>query len=571
MTERMRASDVRRRRVSRMAGALVGLVVLGTIGSAAWSPPPVAPAFLTADQCPRVADPKLEGGDVAISYFLAPGTDYHVRVWVTQGAADPVRMVGVVFDGTQSGATVPLGVVWDGTDFRGRAVKPGAYDVHVAAEASGVEVIHYPVNIVRLGISEIEAQSSAGTNEWQMVYFMKGTAYSHYATPAIGEYLNRAGAGETSDLDLEDGSPRPPVPLHTATDEPVMDGSNYEQDAYNYPLCYLIGAQPQFEATMGATCTLYPGKEGGVGYPIAGLEIQCLATDDVGAWTSAGGSITPGGTTLFTGPALPTKATREDRVITWTWQCRAVGDLQWSDIPGSQQTAHRFYTIVNTPHWAPGASGTQYSGPWVETVEYLHTFANALGIDTSTEAGVVEAFIKGFFGQNGSLTTAIEGLVYDTYTMGGDGGANHYYVWSTNYIRLSKLLNDHARGIFVNCTDVASTTSTMLGMMGIQDVRMLYLGNMYLNAIWGIGCPDYTVNLWGSGSHGFSYHHIITRDDGVSVSDACMWLDEDGTPGSLPGTPGYNCDRPWAGANGYNALSASNNVTKTLDLLPTIQ
>ena len=99
---------------------------------------------------------------------------------------------------------------------------------------------------------------------------------------------------------------------------------------------------------------------------------------------------------------------------------------------------------------------------------------------------------------------------------------------------------------------------------------MLRLGKMYLRAIWGIGCPDYTLNLWGGGSHGFSYHHIMTRDLGEHVSDACMWLDEDGNPDALPGTPGYNHDRPWLGPLGYDSLSSTNTVTKTLDPLPEI-
>ena len=98
----------------------------------------------------------------------------------------------------------------------------------------------------------------------------------------------------------------------------------------------------------------------------------------------------------------------------------------------------------------------------------------------------------------------------------------------------------------------------------MTDVVLLQL------PIWGIGCPDYTLNLWGSG-HSFSYHHIMTRDQAVHVSDACMWLDEDGDPDSLPGRPGYNHDRPWDGfTSGYNQLSSTNNVTKTLNPLPEI-
>jgi hypothetical protein len=47
-----------------------------------------------------------------------------------------------------------------------------------------------------------------------------------------------------------------------------------------------------------------------------------------------------------------------------------------------------------------------------------------------------------------------------------------------------------------------------------------------------------------------------------------MQLDEDGTPGSIPGIPGWNVDRLWAGIGGYNDLSSYNDVTKTLQALP---
>jgi hypothetical protein len=156
--------------------------------------------------------------------------------------------------------------------------------------------------------------------------------------------------------------------------------------------------------------------------------------------------------------------------------------------------------------------------------------------------------------------------------MGGDGGANHYFIASQHRIELSDLLNNHANGIYLNCSDCAGSTSTMLAMLGVDNVQLVHLGSMTLKAIWGIGCPAYTTNLWGGGGHGFSYHKIITRDAAVHVSDACMCLDEDGSPQTTPGIPGYNCDREWEGVpSGYEYLSAYNQVTRTVQALPTIR
>jgi len=217
-----------------------------------------------------------------------------------------------------------------------------------------------------------------------------------------------------------------------------------------------------------------------------------------------------------------------------------------------------------------GALGTQYAGPWVEVAEDLARWNQSLELDTSDQRGLTEAFVHGFFGQNGGIPTAIEGVVYDAYPLGGDGGATHYLT-PQGAMNLARLLDGHALGRFVNCTDNMGATTTMLSMLGAKNMRPLRLGHMNLRAIWGIGAPGYTLNLWGNGSHAFSYHHIVTDDDGESVSDTCMQLDEDGAPQALPGRPGWNVRRPWAGAGGYMNLAANNNVSKHVETLPSLR
>jgi hypothetical protein len=552
---------------------LLPLALMCVAGGAVYAGPggaiSVHRPFLSPGDCPRVADPKLDGGGVPVSFTLLQDDkdlEYGVVVYVV---ADN-QVVRLLANSRMPGSRKPVSIWWDGRDGAGRFVPPGDYIIKVIVNRRGtVRQLKYPVNIVRLGISEIEALPDSMGEEWQMVYFRKGGQYAFYATPAIHEYLNTARSGEVSDLDLDSGEPRPAVAVHTATASPVLNGSNYETECYNYPLCYLMNSRPRFEVTMGDSCTMANGTAGWCGYPVNGVQIRGVAEDQAGFWESVDGGIVPGQSFVVNGPELPSRACSTDRTVTWRWQYRELGDGTWSDIPGSFQTEHRFYTIVDEPYWPSGASGTQYAGPWVEVADYLCTFADVLKINPLDQALTLKAFIRGYFGQEGPLDTAIEGVVYDCYSMGGDGGATHYYSFYDEYIQLSRLLNNHANGIFLNCSDVSASSSTMLGMLGVQNVRMVYLGNMSLRAIWGIGCPDYTLNLWGSG-HGFSYHHIVTRDDGIHVSDACMWLDEDGDPDSLPGTPGYNTDRPWSGADGYNELSATNNVSLSLDSLPDI-
>jgi hypothetical protein len=528
--------------------------------------------------CPRIADPKLDGATIPISYVLQPpGTRAHVQIDVMQNG----QKIATLWSGEDVGSDIPRVHVWDGRvpptggAIMGAYVDPGSYTVEVVAGASNLEHVEVPLNIVRLGITEIEAQPTSGNNEWQMVYFRKGNTYAFYATPAIHEYYNVARPGEVADLDLDSGEPRPPASLWVATDTPPLDGDNYEDHQYNFPVCYLNGTPPTFEVTFGSTCVSSSGTATDCGYPVAGYQIRCTARDQSGAWNTTGTDIRAGGKAPFVGsPLLPQNAMRLDRSITWAWQFHKVGEKNWQDISGQLVTNHRFYLTVGVPLFA-ATGDTQYTGPWVEAAEYAHRWRYALTSSKTGEAGLVDCFMKGFFGQNEHEPTAIEGVVYDCPSMGGDGGATHYYSFSGGYVRLSRLLNGHDLGKFVNCSDVASSSSAMLGMLGVQNVQMLRLGHMRLRAIWGIGTPDYTVDLWGNGYNEFSYHHIITRDGGDVVSDSCMWVDEDGDPDNLPGTPGYNADRPWndpsGHGHGYEELAAKDNVTKSLDPLPKLR
>jgi hypothetical protein len=256
--------------------------------------------------------------------------------------------------------------------------------------------------------------------------------------------------------------------------------------------------------------------------------------------------------------------------VTYSFQHRSTSGGDWVDILGSTSIPVRIYTLLDKPQFAEGASGTQYAGPWVEVADYVSRWADTLAIRIHDADTMAQAFVKGFFGQTGGIPTAIEGVIYDAYPLGGDGGATHYYHFSGGYMRLSRLLNAHASGIYVNCSDNMGATTTMLSMMGVSGMRPVRLGNMNLKAIWGIGAPAYTTSLWGSG-HGFSYHHITTDDDAFTVTDTCMQLDEDGNPGSIPGIPGWNNHRPWDGDGGYNDLSSYNNTSKSLESLPGIQ
>lgn len=534
------------------------------------------PGFAIANAAwPEVVDPKLPGARVDFGFDLQPlGVSADVTLTLRQNGVD----VGRIWSWSIRNSRAHIVHPWDGrtvTTAGGAtvAVAPGSYEVVVRAVELGthnVVQVQRPLHLVRVGITEIEAQPNGTDTEWQMVYFKRGTqvAPTFYVTPAIHEYLNVAGAGEVSDLDLDNGQPRPVAPLHTDTASPPMEGLNYEDDSYNFPVCYRAGVQPKLQVTFGSSCTGPNGQAMGVGYPVAGMRLRCVVDSTAGAWSPPSADLQPGGTADYYGPALPAEVGRLDTTMFWAFESSTDGGASWSRLPGALQTQHRFYTILGRPIFA-STVGTQHAGPWVEVVDYLHQWKTALGIYTSNAATVTQALIVGFGGQVGSLTTAIEGVRYDAYPLGGDGGASHYFLSSS--VQLAKLLDAHANGVFVNCSDCASATATMMSMLGVPSVQMVYLGPMTLRAIRGIGAPAYTLSLWGS-AHGFSYHHVVSRDAGAHICDACLWVDEDGSPSTLPGTPGYNVDRVWTNRPvAYMDLLATAPFTKTLQSLPTLQ
>jgi len=549
--------------LARVARCLPALSLVAGLVGAQQSQPASPLPHLVIERASRVADPKLAGGGAELAFRLAPsGT--------SAGAVAEVLKDGLLVETLWSGtlsAGAPMTLVWDGRDANGSRCDTGAYQLRVSA--SGMPPVQRPLQLVRLGITEIEAQDGAlpGVDEFQMVYFMKAGAYAFYATPAVHEYRNAGPAGALSDLDQDDGEPRPAVAVHTGTAEPVLEGGQYATDAFNYPLAYALGARPRLELTFGQGSTSAAGQARDAGFPFAGHELRVRC--DEGTLDPAQEIVLPGGQARVDFLPLPREVGRHERVLTFRYECRRSGGA-WEPILGTESIPLRLYTLLGAPRFAAGANGTQYVGPWVEVVEHFATWKDTLGLPSGDAGQVTEVFVKGFFGQNGGLTRAIEGVVYDAYPLGGDGGATHYHNFTSGNMRLSRLLNGHALGKFVNCSDNMSATTTMLSMLGVPNMRPVRLGSMTLRAIWGIGSPGYTLDLWG-GSHAFSYHHIVTDDDAATVSDTCMQLDEDGDSLSLPGTPGWNVRRPWNGTNSYKQLSATNNVTKRLESLPGLQ
>jgi hypothetical protein len=567
--------------VSSVRGLLACVVALAAPAAArvtAQSPPSASPTFQMLASCSRVADPKLSGGKCELAVELRPASGFAT---VTATLLQHGASLGVIWRERVACTPGPIVRAWDGrlatppSTLR-QWVDTGAYEVRFDAEyetTRATATSTQPLQVVRLGIAEIAALPNGPSTEWQMVYFKRGTQAGtvFYATPVLREYLSVGDSGDRGDLDRNDGAPRPSPAIHTNTASPAMEGTAYEDDQHNYPMCYLAGTAPCFEVRLGTTgVSVRSGLAMGAKHPIPGVLLRMRAQSSLGPWTSNHLAIAPGLPLVFQGPPLPNDLGRTDVTMAWSFECSPDGGASWQAIAGAVTTKHRIYTVLGIPRFG-SSSGPQHNGPWVEVAEFAHTWKQGLGLPAGTPAAAAEMLVKGFGGQVGQLTAAIEGVRYDCGPLGGDGGMSHYYGGS-HAVQLGRLLDNHANGVFVNCSDCASALAGMMGMLGLQNVQMQRLGNMSLRAIRGIGAPTYTLNLWGGGSHGFSYHHVVTRTAGTTVCDACLWVDEDGNPNALPGTPGFNHDRPFNGsATSYAPLLAWAPISFTLETLPILQ
>src|SRR5688572_18232989 len=168
---------------TRTFSAGLVMLALGTTAPAALArpqspvPPQTTPPRLVSNGATRIADPKLDGGGAEIAFHVEPaGASATATVEVLSGA----NVVASVWSGTVTGGAPPTIVAWDGKDDADVWLDTGSYEIRVSAP--GMAPLALPIDIVRLGLTELEFQdSAAGDDEFQMVYFRKAGTYAFFA------------------------------------------------------------------------------------------------------------------------------------------------------------------------------------------------------------------------------------------------------------------------------------------------------------------------------------------------------------------------------------------------------
>ncbi|TET35380.1 MAG: hypothetical protein E3J72_11270 [Planctomycetota bacterium] len=470
---------------------------------------------------PKVFDPKMGGGVTAdISYRVNPlGTTFDVTLTVVDDATsiEVRRLLDAV---STPGGTTRV-EVWDGKNDSGDFVDPGTYKIVLnAVNAPSYDIWEETyIFIVRLGIVGIQfVDNGLGGTEYQMMYHIRNTSkYTYYAIPDNQpEWSIGPNSGEVADLDVNDGQPRALPPLWPNLNSPPQDASDpsgVEDDCYNHPICYRRASVPKFILTLGtdAASDVTPGTAVGCGYPVAGLPIRIISLGDTPEVPGANEDIAPAGTMTFvSNGSLPNGLYKTTISPTFRFEYNDGGT--WCPIPGQIVTAHTIYTIHDTPALTTSPSPTPPYLPWVRVVDMVVGWVNS-----NAAAGQIDSIVT-------NQTNTFFGLLYDTAT-GAPGYTTPSFVFE-----MSNFIDDYDTSSFgrINCSDCACLVSTFANTVGINhQLQRLGISNpIPLNWMIPIGW-DWQIPFGGD----FSFHCVVTRDNGDTVSDACCTLDTDGDNG----------------------------------------
>lgn len=490
----------------------------------------------------KVFDPKLPGASsMDIQYRVDPGGvsfTVTVKVVTDPGAAEVRRLV----DAQSRPGGTNWTIAWDGKDDGGKFVDTGDYKV--VAEGvyqtlpawTGEAAVH----IVRLGVAGIQfLDNGVYGEEHQMMFHIRRPGVRNYTIPENWpEWAMGPDSGDLADLDTDDGLPRPLPDLWTELNSPPQDSTDtandqVEDDNYNLPVCYERASLPRFILTLGssAVSNSTPNTAIGCDYPVSGLPIRVVAAGANPETAGTNEDVSPGGTVSFiAGAWLPDAVQKNQLNYTFTFEYQDGG--VWHQIPGQIDTLHNVYTIFDKPMLTDSATPVAPYLPWVRVVDIVCGWING----PATEHGVCAEVTN-------SVNAAL-GVQYDIW----EGG------WSyTSGVSLGSPLTmlmfdfladlDTSNLDYINCADCANLVSTFANTVGV-DHKYVIIGessSIPLNYMIAIGWTDWIIAFEGS----FRYHSVPSKDEGVTISDACCTLDGDGNPSSAPHTPVLPVNMPY--------------------------
>jgi hypothetical protein len=465
---------------------------------------------------PLVFDPKLTNPDgsaaqASISWNLTTSDgvnyDYTASLFVTDQNGNTLRTFQLAACTANNASTA----TWDGTDDTGALMAPGAYLIQLSAQGDATGSGSQPINVVRLGARSV---GFTGNGRVSMTYHASnGSARSYFAVDSAGDAWNLPASVSPGALDDASGNALVgPAPWLNVAAPPTDSNGVVLAQGRSFPVCYVGGSTPSLTLTLGDSAVV-GGQQAAASYPIQGTPIRV----NVGGAPS--GEIVPGAqVTVSLGAALPSGLGKTTLNVQVGFEY--FDGASWNAIAGGQTLQVTVYTVLDTNKLSSsgGVATDAQELPFVAAVDEVAGWAS--GAQVADNGSALTLITRNV---NGSL-----GLHYDT-TSGAsaytDGGA-----LEAPDFAFSDFLTGFARGQTVNCSDCADIVTTFARSIGV-DMKVTILGSdFHLNFIRGIGIKTWTRDVFGPGGDSFSYHAVCTTNDGKTIWDACLDVDDGPKP-----------------------------------------
>lgn len=218
--------------------------------------------------------------------------------------------------------------------------------------------------------------------------------------------------------------------------------------------------------------------------------------------------------------------------LEWDWEYRLGPQHRWHHFA---DTRHRIYAVLDFPGdpWQQVPHNVSNSQlPWSDVLDYACRWAH--GATTKEMAAAL-------------ITRSVYALGPSVITYDCPGGGSSHYSWShfDCTALLERLRGGVGNGYYVNCSDCATIVSSFANALGCELWQSRMGWGFALNELLGIGSFAWeTACGWG----GFTYHEVAWEDPCTAsedVFDACLQVDGDGDPTTLPHVPLLPLDIPF--------------------------
>jgi hypothetical protein len=455
---------------------------------------------------PPVFDPKLPGFEsVGLSWSVGDDSDgCDAELWIDNGIGQ--RRTFDPADGSGN---------WDGRDDAGVAFDTGTATARLTVDCPDGRIggATGAVSVIRLGIAEVDLISADDEEGNVGLAFHKQSLFENLVSP-VGErpeYRQTNAGALSSNLDFDDGSPRPAVPLWADPDiPPWVDG---EAERHNVPTGFIARTGMSARVQMGAAA-VSEARQVAIGswgpnaneVPQVRLVANGTPTDDL---------MGPGGMTTVNLEAAPSTMGRHIQTVTWEWEAQ-LDDGEWAAIPGGFETDHAFYILSGEPALLDGTPyGKAPPIPWIGVLE--NTAGIMEGVSANTN-DVLTALRNHLF--------AHDYIVYDPGTGAYTDFEGPYMYWDNITAQLTPFL-DRGAGLSLYCHSMSCMLSALAGNHGVQ-AEQLVLG-VYFDTNYTRAAGTDSWQRWS-----FNSHSVVSPDDGGTIWDSSIALDGDDDPYNNP-------------------------------------